>query len=90
MARAKRSRSERPESPEIGKAAERFMRSLVRRAGEGDWEALEELNRLVGVAQGALNTATRDAHAFGHSYADLGKVLGISRQSVMERAHRAL
>jgi hypothetical protein len=51
-----------------------------------DVEGLAECARLVEVAQGALNgavLAARESH--GYSWADVGRVLGVSRQAAQQR-----
>src|SRR5687768_9127243 len=47
----------RHESPEVGAMVRRMVRALVRRAGEGDWEALEELARLEDLMPTAMSVA---------------------------------
>ena len=81
----RRSRRDRPEAPEIGKAARRMVRSLVGRAGEGDWEAIEELVTTRAAVADAIGAAIVGAHEFGYSYTELADVLGTSRQAVRQR-----
>ena len=69
----------------------RMLRALVRRAAEGDTEALEELARLedlaaVAAAEG-LARAQREA---GYSSGELAQVLTCSRQAVRQRIGRHL
>lgn len=67
----------------------RMLRALVRRAGEGDTEALEQLAALETLASRAVPYAAQLAHdQAGYSWGQLGDVLGLSRQSVQERACR--
>lgn len=72
------------ESPEIGAMMRRMLRSLVTRASEGDTEALEELAKLEPATRDALTTAGAALHAH-HSYAELGEVLGVTRQAAQQR-----
>lgn len=83
----------RHEAPEIGQMVRRMVRGLVRRAAEGDWEALEALAML----ERELPTATSCAIALmqadrgqsaRYSYTELADQLGTSRQAVRQRAMR--
>lgn len=83
------------ESPEIGAMVRRMVRALVRRAAEGDTEALEELARLEGELPAAITVAgklmasgERMALDQSYSYTELGDVLGISRQAARQRFSR--
>lgn len=73
------------EAPEIGAMAARVTRSLVRRAEEGDPEALEELVKLQAVIADAIPAAARGLHARGHSWTWVAGVLGITRQAARQR-----
>lgn len=70
----------------------RVMRSLVRRAESGDWEALEQLAMIEQVAAAytgeALTRMQRGTgdNAVAYSWAELGGVLGITRQSAQQRS----
>lgn len=85
------------ESPEVGAMVRRMMRALVRRAAEGDTEALEELARLERELPGAITVAgwlmatgermPGDQH---YSFTELGDVLGISRQAARQRFSKAI
>lgn len=81
MNRRKRER----EAPEVGAMAARVVRALVRRAGEGDSEALEELLKLAELLPAAIRDAGVAMHRFGYTYTELGDVAGISRQAARER-----
>lgn len=81
MSRRKRER----EAPEVGAMAGRVVRALVRRAGEGDSEALEELLKLADLLPAAIRDAGVAMHRFGYTYTELGDVAGISRQAARER-----
>lgn len=89
------SQQRRHEAPELGAMIRRMVRSLVRRAAEGDTEALEQLAQL----EAELPTATTCAMALMnhaedqrtyYSYGELANVLGVSRQAVRQRTTRVL
>jgi hypothetical protein len=78
------------EAPALGDAIKRMLLALVRRAQEGDTEALEELLKIdnaTGVAVGAALAAMRDTYSLG----ELSRVTGTSRPAVLKRsrAHAA-
>jgi hypothetical protein len=79
----------RHESPDLGDAIVRMMRGLVFRAAEGDQEAVEQLQRIAGLAPAALQLGVEDAHDAGYSWTQLGDVLGTSRQNAQQLAERA-
>lgn len=77
----------RHESPEIGAMIGRMINALIRRAAEGDWEALEalaEVERLAPVATSAALHEAREAY----SLAELAAVMGVSRPAIMQRTNR--
>lgn len=76
------------EAPEVGAMAGRVVRALVRRAGEGDGEALEQLLALESQIAQAIKDAGAGMHAFGYSFTELGDIAGISRQAARERFGR--
>jgi hypothetical protein len=80
------------EAPEIGSAVRRMIRALVRRAAEGDTEALEQLAALEGDVGGAVTIAGEMMHSGermagdqSYSYTELAAVMGISRQAARQR-----
>src|SRR5687768_5205295 len=82
----RRSRRERPEAPEIGQAARRFVRALVVRAEEGDTEAIEQLVETQHEVTQAITAAGRALHEVaGYSYTELAQVLGTTRQAARQR-----
>lgn len=89
-ANRKRRKVER-EAPEIGEMTRRMVRALVRRAGEGDWQALEQLAELETATREAIGQALVLMHDTGarYSWSELGDVLGVSRQAAEQRANRA-
>lgn len=76
------------EAPEIGAMAGRVVRALVRRAAEGDTEALEQLLGLQRQVATAVNDAGAELHRFGYTYTELAGVAGITRQAARERFGR--
>lgn len=82
----RRARRERPECPEVGSAARRMVRALVKRAEEGDTEAIEQLVETQHEVTQSITAAGRALHQVaGYSYTELGQVLGTSRQAARER-----
>lgn len=74
------------EAPEVGAMAGRVIRALVRRAGEGDTEALEQLLSLETQIAQAIKDAGRALHNdAGYSFTYLAGVAGVSRQAARER-----
>lgn len=92
---SKRTKVER-EAPEIGAMVRRMIRALVRRAAEGDTEALEqlanierELPQAVTVAGWLMATGER-MPGDGYSFTELGDVLDISRQAARQRFSKGI
>lgn len=73
------------EAPEVGAMAGRVVRALVKRAADGDSEALEELLKLAELIPAAIRDAGVAMHRFGYTYTELGDIAGISRQAARER-----
>jgi N-acetylglutamate synthase-like GNAT family acetyltransferase len=82
----------RHEAPELGAMIRRMARALVRRATEGDTEALEQLamleRELPTATSVALATMNQGEH--GYSYTELARVVGTTRQAARQRAVRIL
>lgn len=76
----------RHESPECGAAILRMMNGLIRRAAEGDTEAIEALGEIERFAPRATNAALAAAP---YSYGELAAVTGTSRAAVQQRVGRA-
>lgn len=74
------------ESPSVGAAIRRMMNGLIRRAADGDWEALEELAKIEAMAPAAM-TAGLVAARPHYSQAILGSVVGTTRQAVQQRTN---
>lgn len=73
------------ESPAIGAFMRRMTKALIRRAGEGDIEALSVLLDLQRETQAAIVEAGRALHATGYSYGDLARHTGVSKQAAIKR-----
>lgn len=83
------------EARDLESAVRRMMLALMRRAGEGDEQAVECLGRLEKDASHLLKVSVRawrkwqpGGHASSPSWADVGRLLGITRQSAQERFGR--
>lgn len=75
------------EAPELQAAVVRMIRALARRAGDGELEALEALAQLEVTLQVQLGHAVagyRSGPAEA-SWAEVGRILGMTRQSAHER-----
>jgi len=79
----------RHEAPELGSMIGRMLNALIRRAAEGDWEAIEALAEVEALAPAATNAALRAARET-YSLAELARVTGTSRAAVAQRAARPL
>lgn len=76
----------RHESPEVGAAVLRMMNGLIRRAADGDQEAIEALAMIERAATNATNAALTVAP---YSYGELAPVMGASRSAVQQRVGKA-
>ena len=65
----------------------RMLNALIRRAADGDWEALEALAEIEELARDATNAALHEARA-DYSLAQLATVMGVTRSAVAQRAAR--
>lgn len=83
------SRQRKHEAPEMGAMIDRVLRALVRRAGDGDTEAIEQLARLAGEIDGHVTASLVAGREFGYSLADLANVTGTTRQAVSQRTKAA-
>lgn len=79
----------RHESPELGAMVARMLNALIRRAAEGDTEAVEALAKLEGLARQALTSSLAESRRFGYSLAELARVTGTTRQAVSQRTATA-
>ena len=78
---------QRHESPEIGAMIGRMLNALVRRAADGDWEALEALAEIERTAPAAM-TAGLIVARDDYSLAQLADVVGTTRSAVSQRTTR--
>lgn len=65
----------------------RMLNALVKRAAEGDWEALEALAELEGTAPAAMTAALCEAREV-YSLAELAGVVGVTRGAIQQRTRR--
>jgi hypothetical protein len=87
----KRSRRAR-ENPEFAALFRRLMRAYTRRVGaSGDLDAVAEFARLREESEGHLTdmVAMLRHEPWSYSWAEVGRALGISRQSAQERFAKA-
>lgn len=79
------------EAPDVSKACERMMRALVKRAGTGEAEAVEELVRLQAVLRASLGDAVAEYRQgpAGASWADVAVLVGTTRQAAQITYGRA-
>lgn len=76
----------RHEAPELAAASRRMAKALVRRAAEGDTEALEGLLGLQRSLDEFITEAGRLMHdEADYSWTELATVMGISRQGARQR-----
>lgn len=77
------------ETDEYLAAVQRMLRALGRRIGDADIAMLPGLAEIPRLGEGLLGIAARQLHdEHGYSWADIGRVLGISKQSAHERFRR--
>lgn len=79
----------------------RMLNALVRRAADGDWEALEALREIETLAPAAMTAGLAVSHrkappgatidtaraALGFSYAQLAQSIGVTRSAVQQRVN---
>jgi len=76
----------RHESPEVGAMIGRMLNALIRRAGEGDIEAIEQLQAVEQLAAHAYSAGLAVAHdSAGYSWAELAQGTGTTRQNLSQR-----
>lgn len=73
------------EANELEAFVKRMFRALVRRAADGDLEAVEALARLSRSCEAAARQAGDAAWRHGYSYTQLADALGITRQAARQR-----
>lgn len=87
--RLRDSRQAKHEASDVANMVRGGCRGLVRRAGEGDIDALRELVALQHTLQTAITDAGTLLHNYGHSYTLLAAELGVSRQAARQRFTRS-
>jgi hypothetical protein len=73
------------ENPEFAAFARRVIRAYSRRISGGDIEALIDMAILATEADVALRDAVTGLRAYGYSWADIARPLGITRQAAQQR-----
>jgi hypothetical protein len=73
------------ENDEYAAFVRRVLRAYGRRIASGDIDAITELNSLFEEVEAALGRAVLGLRLLGYSWADIGKRLGVTRQSAHER-----
>lgn len=73
------------EAPALGSAVGRMIRALVRRATDGDTEALEQLLELEKQTSAGIKDALAGMRQV-YSLGELSRVTGTSRQAVLKRS----
>lgn len=79
------------EAPDMERAAQRFMKALVRRAESGEVEAIQALQRLAVFTDDALTNAIHDSHygEAGFSLSYLQAETGLDRKTITRRLAKA-
>jgi DNA-directed RNA polymerase specialized sigma24 family protein len=78
-------RSRHVENDEYAAFARRVLRAYSRRIASGDIDAITELNSLFEEVEASLGRAVLGLRLLGYSWAEIGKRLGVTRQSAHER-----
>ncbi len=65
--------------------ARRIMRAMARRCADADVEDLADLITLSGEVDNAIVVAVTGLRAQGHSWADIARATGTSRQAAQQR-----
>ena len=79
-------RPRRPvENDEYAAFARRVLRAYSRRIAQGDIDALADMADLAAEIDSATGLAVKGLRQWGHSWADIGIRLGITRQAAQQR-----
>lgn len=70
-------------------AVARMVAALVRRASDGDDEALDAIIELRASTRAAVPIAAAKLHESGYSWAEVGARLGVTRQAAEQMVSRA-
>lgn len=78
------------ESPDMAAFVRRTMRAMVRRAEAGDLEVMSALQSIRDAVDAAMVDAaeglrTQDANGHAYSWTDIGRELGVTRQTAQQR-----
>ena len=73
------------ETPEVSAAVVRLVTAIGRRVADGDPEDLPELVRVERAVAEAFRFGVAGLRAEGRSDAEIGRVLGVSKQAVAQR-----
>lgn len=75
------------ESPDIAAMMKRMARAMVKRAQEGDLEAVKCVAEVERAVRDAVVDAARAAHygPFAYSWGEIARDLGVTRQAVQKR-----
>lgn len=73
------------EAPDMTAFVRRVFRGMVKRAGEGDREAISALADMQRELDAALCEAVAQLRAKGNSWTDVGRELRITRQAAQQR-----
>ena len=65
--------------------ARRVLRAYARRVATGDIEALTRMADLADDIDNAIREAVTGLRAYGYSWADIGRQLGVTRQAAQQR-----
>jgi hypothetical protein len=72
------------ESPDIAAFMRRQARGLVKRAGDGDLEALTAIQQTIAVLEAARLDAAEALHDFDYSWTEIGRELNMTRQAARQ------
>jgi len=73
------------ENTEFAAFGRRIIRAHGRRVASGDVEALRDLIALAMALDTAIDDAVDGLRAFGYSWAEIGRPLGMTRQGAQQR-----
>ena len=83
--RARKRRTGRIETDEYGRRIRKLLAAYGRRVGEGDIEELAGLAGLADELEAIIADAVAELRTWDYSWADIGRVLGITRQAAQQR-----
>lgn len=87
--RAYERETRRTETEDFGAAVGRMLVRYGRRVADGDIAALGGLGKMVAGAEDAMRTGCSGLLVRGHSWTEIGRELGVSRQGARQRWGRA-